>query len=65
MNDSINHEGLTRLVGLELSRMKLTDPDEARRILKGKVGVYDMNDAAISAGITRYFALTDQTATEH
>lgn len=56
MNDSINHEGLTRLVNLELARMGLTDPVEAKRILEGKIGAYDNNGAAIAAGLNRYFA---------
>ena len=44
MNDSISHEGLKRLVNLELSRLGPTDPVEAHRILKGMVGAYDQDD---------------------
>lgn len=64
MTDSINHEGLKRLVDLELSRMDVTDPIEARRIIEGKVGVYDLDGATITAGINGYFSRLGQT-TEH
>ena len=56
MNDSINHEGLKRLVSLELTRLGLSDPVEARRIIQGKVGAYDTDGTAITAGINSYFA---------
>lgn len=56
MNDSISHEGLKRLVNLELSRLGLTDPVEATRVMQGKVGAYDTDGRAISAGINCYFS---------
>lgn len=64
MTDSINHEGLKRLVTLELSRLGVTDPVEARRIIKGKVGAYDLEGVAINAGIKGYFSSLAMT-TEH
>ena len=64
MNETISHEGLKRLVSLELSRLGVSDPVEARRIIQGKVGAYDSDGAAITAGINSYFA--DQyKAAEH
>ncbi|MBO6503853.1 MAG: hypothetical protein JJ850_17930 [Kordiimonadaceae bacterium] len=56
MNDSINHEGLKRLVDYELSRLDENDPAEARRILEGKVGAYDVDGSAITAGINGYYS---------
>ena len=64
MTDSINHEGLKRLVNLELSRLGLSDPVEARRILEGKVGAYDTDGTAIAAGINSYFSAL-YPSTEH
>ena len=64
MNDSINHDGLKRLVSLELSRLGVSDPVEARRIIQGKVGAYDTDGTAITAGINSYFAET-YPSTEH
>ena len=56
MNDSINHEGLMRLVDYELSRLNINDPIEARRLIEGKVGAYDTDGAAITAGSNGYFS---------
>lgn len=56
MNDSINHEGLKRLVDYELSRLDVSDPVEARRIIEDKVGAYDSDGSAITAGINGYFS---------
>lgn len=64
MNDSINHEGLKRLVDYELSRLDVSDPAEARRIIEGKVGAYDIDGVAIAAGINGYFSRLD-SKTEH
>ncbi len=65
MTDSINHEGLARLVHLELDRLGLSDPAEAKKVLQGKVGVYDCDGAAISAGINRYYACKQETPMQH
>ncbi len=64
MTESINHEGLKRLVNLELSRLDLTDPIEAKRVLEGKIGAYDTDGTAISAGINSYFS-TSASVAEH
>lgn len=64
MNESINHEGLKRLVSLELTRLGLSDPVEARRIIEGKVGAYDTDGDVITAGINSYFA-GQYKSTEH
>ncbi len=62
MNDSINHEGLKRLVDYELTRLDINDPVEARRFIEGKVGAYDIDGATIAAGINGYFSrIADKT----
>lgn len=65
MTDSINHEGLARLVQLELSRLGVTDRAEAHRILKGRVGVYDIDGSAIDAGIAAYFSGSTAVRSRH
>jgi len=56
MHTPINSDGLRRLINLELSRLVPCTKAEASRIIKGRIGVYDMDGIIIDAGINRYFA---------
>lgn len=56
MNHPINSDGLRRLISLELSRLVPGSREEARRIMHGRVGVYDIDGVTIDAGINSYFA---------
>lgn len=65
MTESINHDGLARLAMLELTRMGVSDRAEAHRILKGRVGAYDENDAAINAALATYFKASTLNKSSH
>ncbi|MCK0070518.1 hypothetical protein [Kordiimonas laminariae] len=56
MNQLVNHDGLTRLVKLELNRLVPSSREEASRAMYGRVGAYDKSGAAIEAGINSYFS---------
>ncbi len=56
MNHPISTDGLRRLVNLELSRLVPGSPEEARRVMHGRIGVYDLDGIVIDAGINNYFA---------
>lgn len=56
MNDTINHEGLSRLVNLQLTRLGVASPLDAQRILTGMVGVYDQDGTIIAREVGNYYA---------
>ncbi|MBL4836947.1 MAG: hypothetical protein JKY34_05155 [Kordiimonadaceae bacterium] len=56
MNHPINSDGLARLIRLELSRTLPASKAEARRVIHGRMGVYDTSGTTINAGIDSYFA---------
>jgi hypothetical protein len=62
MPETINHDGLVRLVNLELSRLRETNPAEAARIIKGRVGPYDIGGITINKTIENYFSTKQTTA---
>ena len=55
MFQSNNHEGLTRLARLELSRNHPSSREEAYRLLTGRMGAYSGSSDAIACGIKDYF----------
>jgi len=55
MTESINHDGLARLIKLELTRLGLADAAEAQRIIQGRIGAYDLDGTAISKGMAAYY----------
>ena len=56
MDHSVNSEGLRRLIKLELSRLVPGTREEAKQLMRSKIGVYDMDGLAIEAGVNSYFA---------
>lgn len=56
MDHSVNSEGLRRLIKLELSRLVPGTREEAKQLMRGKIGVYDLDGLAIEAGVNSYFA---------
>tara|TARA_R110002096_G_scaffold235402_2_gene425701 strand:+ start:875 stop:1063 length:189 start_codon:yes stop_codon:yes gene_type:complete len=59
MTHPICTDGLRRLINLELSRLVPGSPEEAKRAMRGRVGVYDQESVVIDAGINSYFATRD------
>lgn len=59
MPESIDLDGLARLVNLELSRLRETNPAEAARIIKGRVGAYDIGGLTINKTIEDYFSTAE------
>ncbi|MFC4349637.1 hypothetical protein ACFO5Q_17435 [Kordiimonas lipolytica] len=55
MNNTINNEGLHRLVAHELKRMHPTSRQEAYDKMIGRLGVYDRQGDVIEAGVRAYF----------
>ncbi len=56
MNQQINHDGLSRLVYLELSRLGISNPLDAQRVLTGMIGVYDNDGTIIAKEVGNYYA---------
>jgi hypothetical protein len=56
MNDTINHEGLSRLVKLQLTRLGMASPLDAQRALTGMVGVYDQDGTIIAKEVGNFYA---------
>lgn len=56
MNEQINHEGLSRLVYLELSRLAINNPLDAQRVLTGMIGVYDLDGKVIAKEVGNFYA---------
>lgn len=56
MDQPICSDGLRRLINLELSRLVPGSPEEAKRVMRGRIGVYDLSGVVIDAGINSYFA---------
>jgi len=60
MTHQINHNGLSRLVHLELSRMAISNPLDAQRVLTGLIGVYDSDGSIIAREVANFYANTDR-----
>ncbi len=58
MTHQINHDGLSRLVHLELSRMAISNPLDAQRVLTGMIGVYDSDGSFIAREVGNFYANT-------
>lgn len=56
MNDMINQDGLSRLVNLQLTRLAISNPLDAQRVLTGMVGVYDQDGTIVAKEIGNYYA---------
>jgi len=56
MNQQMNNEGLSRLVYLELSRLGISNPLDAQRVLTGRIGVYDHEGTIIAKEVGNYYA---------
>ncbi len=56
MNQQINHDGLSRLVHLELSRLRISNPLEAQRVITGMIGVYDSEGTIIAKEVGNFYA---------
>jgi len=55
MNEMINHDGLSRLVNLQLTRLCIANPLDAQRVLTGMVGVYDEDGTIVAKEIGNYY----------
>jgi len=56
MNNMINHDGLSRLVNFQLTRLGIASPLDAQRLLTGMVGVYDQDGTIIAREVGNYYA---------
>jgi len=56
MNQQINNDGLSRLVYLELSRLAISNPLDAQRLLTGRIGVYDSEGTIIAKEVGNFYA---------
>lgn len=55
MQETINKDGLARLINLKLSRLNKTDRAEAAQFIKGMVGVYDDGNHIINQSLDDFF----------
>lgn len=55
MQETINKDGLARLINLKLSRLNKTDRAEAAQLIKGMVGVYDDGNHIINQSLDDFF----------
>lgn len=62
MNEMINHDGLSRLVNLKLTRLAITNPLDAQRVLTGMVGVYDQDGTIVAKEIGNYYTCPQMPA---
>lgn len=56
MNNIINHDGLSRLVNLQLTRLAIANPLDAQRVLTGMIGVYDSDGSVIAREVDNFYA---------
>lgn len=65
MNETINREGLARLVNFELKRLNFSNRADAARVINGRIGVYDTNGQTINAELDNYFSNCAVKLTSH
>lgn len=65
MNHMINHDGLTRLINLQLTRLGIANPLDAQRVLTGMIGVYDKDGTIIAKEVGNYYACLPTSVAQH
>lgn len=61
MNETINRDGLARLINLKLTRLNQTNRAEAAQLIKGMVGAYDNGGDIIAQSLDDFFNSTSHT----
>ncbi|WP_262696401.1 hypothetical protein [Kordiimonas aquimaris] len=56
MTETINQDGLARLINFQLIRLNHTNRIDAAHFIKGMIGAYDLSGEIINKSLDTYFS---------